>query len=108
MAAADLSGSTEQILQAVADSPPHSSWAVGTEVHMVHRLAADNPNKYVRLLSDTPAVCTSMSRIDPPHLLWVLDNLAEGRVVNRISVPEDVAAEARLALERMISIKIQR
>ncbi len=103
VAAADLSGSTEQILRAVGDSPAGSSWAVGTEVHMVHRLAADNPDKYVRLLSDTPAVCTSMSRIDPPHLLWVLDNLAEGKIVNRISVPEDVAADARAALERMIS-----
>ncbi len=108
VAAADLAGSTEQILRAVADSPAGAGWAVGTEVHMVARLAGDNPDKYVRLLSDTPAVCESMSRIDPPHLLWVLDNLAEGRVVNRISVSATIAADARKALERMISIKAER
>ncbi|MCK4626570.1 MAG: quinolinate synthase NadA [Phycisphaerae bacterium] len=105
VAAADLAGSTEQILRAVGDSPAGAGWAVGTEVNMVRRLAADNPDKYVRLLSDEPAVCTSMSRTDPPHLLWVLDNLAEGRIVNRISVPADVADDARKALERMISIR---
>jgi quinolinate synthase len=104
VAAADLAGSTERILRAVSDSPAGSSWAVGTETNMVRRLAADNPDKYVHLLSDA-AVCTSMSRIDPQHLLWVLDNLAEGRVVNHITVPEDVADDARAALERMISIR---
>ncbi len=104
VAAADLAGSTERILRAVTDSPAGSAWAVGTEANMVRRLATDNPDKFVHLLSDA-AACTSMSRIDPPHLLWVLDNLAEGRVVNRISVPEDVAADARIALERMISIR---
>ncbi len=108
VAAADFAGSTEQILRAVADSPAGAGWAVGTEVNMVRRLATDNPDKYVRLLSDEPAVCTSMSRTDPQHLLWVLDNLAEGRIVNRIIVPEDVASDARAALERMISIKTGR
>jgi len=103
--AADLSGSTEQILRAVGDSPPGSAWAVGTEVNMVRRLAADHPDKYVRVLSDTPPICITMARIDPPHLLWALDSLAEGRVVNRVSVPSAVAADARVALERMLAIR---
>jgi len=103
-AAADLTGSTEQILRAVSSAPSGSAWAIGTEANMVRRLAANSPDKYVRILSDTPPLCVTMARIDPPHLLWVLDNLAEGRVVNRITVPEDVAADARTALERMLSI----
>jgi len=103
--ASDLSGSTEQILRAVTESPAGSSWAVGTETNMVRRLAADNPDKFVRVLSDMPPLCLTMARIDPAHLLWVLDNLAEGRIVNRIQVAPEVAADARLALERMVSIK---
>jgi quinolinate synthase len=103
--AADLAGSTEQILRCVTDSPPGSAWAVGTEANMVHRLARSNPDKYVRILSDTAAMCVTMARIDPPHLLWVLDNLAQGRVVNRVTVAPDLAANARLALERMVAIK---
>jgi len=103
--ASDLSGSTEQILRAVNEAPAGSGWAVGTETNMVRRLAADNPDKFVRVLSDTPPLCLTMARIDPAHLLWVLDNLVEGRVVNRIQVAPDVAADARLALERMVSIK---
>ncbi len=105
VAEADLAGSTEQILRAVVDSPPGSSWAVGTEVNMVRRLAANSPDKYVRILSDTPAQCKTMACIDPPHLLWVLDHLAAGRVVNRVAVPEAIAADARIAVERMIAIK---
>ncbi len=72
---------------------------------MVRRLAAQHPDKYVRVLSGTPPICITMARIDPPHLLWVLDSLAEGRVVNRVSVPAAVAADARAALERMVAIK---
>ena len=105
VAEADLAGSTEQILQAVADSPPASSWAVGTENNMVRRLAVNNGDKYIRVLSDTPPLCATMARINLPGLLWVLDNLAEGKLVNRVSVAEDIAAPARVAVERMISIK---
>ncbi|KKL73315.1 hypothetical protein LCGC14_2076130 [marine sediment metagenome] len=104
VAEADLSGSTEQILRTVSDAPGGSSWAIGTETNMVRRLAANCPDKFIRVLSDAPATCVTMARIDPPHLLWVLDNLAEGVVVNRISVAPDVARDARSALERMISI----
>ncbi|MHC4718265.1 MAG: quinolinate synthase NadA, partial [Planctomycetota bacterium] len=102
--AADLAGSTEQILRAVTDAEAGASWAIGTEANMVRRLAADNPDKYVRVLSDTPASCVTMARIDPPHLLWVLDRLAAGEVVNRISVDRAVAADARIALDRMVAI----
>jgi quinolinate synthase len=102
---ADLMGSTEQILRAVTEAPAGSSWAVGTEANMVQRLAARSPDKYIRVLADRPPLCVSMARIDPPHLLWVLDNLAHGVVVNRVSVPEGIAAEALGALERMISIQ---
>ena len=103
--AADLSGSTEQILRAVKNSPPGTNWAVGTETNMVRRLAADHSDKFVRVLSNVPPFCRTMARIDPPHMLWVLDNLAAGRVVNRISVPPEIAADARLALERMLAVK---
>jgi quinolinate synthase len=105
VALADASGSTEQIIRAVAEGPPGSQWAVGTESNLVHRLAKRHADRFVRVLSDGPASCVMMQRIDLPHLLWVLDNLADGRVVNRISVPPAVAAEARLALQRMIDIK---
>ena len=102
--AADLNGSTEQILHTVADADDGTSWAIGTEANMVARLAAGNPGKYVRVLSDTPSACVTMARIDPPHLLWVLDRLAAGEVVNRVSVVPAVADGARIALDRMISI----
>ena len=99
---ADLAGSTEQILRAVAAAPAGSSWAIGTESNMVNRLAASNPDKQIRVLSDTPALCVTMARIDPAHLLWALDRLAAGEVVNRVTVPADIAADARIAVERMV------
>ena len=102
---ADASGSTEQIIRAVEAGKPGSQWAIGTESALVDRLARRHTDRFIRVLSDAPAVCAQMKRIDLPHLLWVLDNLAEGKVVNRIAVPADVAAEARAALERMIQIK---
>ena len=101
----DASGSTEQIIRAVAAGKPGSQWAVGTESNLVHRLAARHGDRFVRLLSDGPATCAQMARIDLPHLLWVLDHLAEGQVVNRITVPAVVAADARIALQRMIDIR---
>jgi len=104
VAEADASGSTEQIIRAVTDAPSGSQWAIGTEQNLVRRLARVNPDKYVRLLSDGPASCWQMGKIDLPHLLWVLDNLAEGRVVNRVTVPPDIADDARIALQRMIEI----
>jgi len=102
---ADASGSTEQIIRAVEGSPAGSRWAIGTEANLVHRLAKRLPDRLVRTLSDTPSTCWQMASIDLPHLLWVLDNLAEGQVVNQVKVDQAVAADARLALERMIRIK---
>ena len=108
VALADASGSTEQIIRAVAAGQPGSKWAVGTESNLVNRLAKRHGDRFVRVLSDAPALCAMMHRIDLPHLLWVLDNLAAGDVVNRVTVEPGVAADARVALDRMIAIKAAR
>jgi quinolinate synthase len=101
---ADGAGSTEQIIRWIEEAGPGTSWAVGTEVHLVNRLAARHAGRgvTVHLLSDRKCMCAQMFRIDPQHLLWVLDNLAEGRVVNRVAVEPDVTRQARVAVERMI------
>ncbi len=104
VAAADAAGSTEQIIRAIAAGAPGSKWAVGTESNLVNRLAKRHPDQFIRVLSDAPAMCFQMGRITPAHLCWVLDNLAAGNVVNQVTVDADTAADARLALERMISI----
>jgi quinolinate synthase len=101
---ADEVGSTEGIIRAIADAPPGSKWAVGTELNMVLRLARDNPDKTVVFLDRTVCFCATMNRIDLPHLVWAMENLLEGRVVNRITVDPDVARWARVALERMLEI----
>lgn len=101
---ADHYGSTEAIIKAVASSPAGSSWAVGTEVNLVARLANQFPDKRIRSLSPMQCLCSTMYRIDPAHLLWVLDNLAENRVVNQIVVDRQTAALAKLALDRMLEI----
>jgi quinolinate synthase len=101
---ADEVGSTEGIIRAIADSPPGTKWAVGTELNMVLRLARDNPDKTVVFLDRTVCFCATMNRIDLPHLVWAMENLLESRVVNRITVDPDVAWWARVALERMLEI----
>ncbi|MFT3684029.1 MAG: quinolinate synthase NadA [Phycisphaerales bacterium] len=103
---ADLSGSTEFIIKTLASAEPGSKWAVGTETHLVSRLARQCAARdvHVRILSDCQCLCTTMYRIDQPHLLWVLDNLAEGRVVNRIMVHAEAKRLALLALDRMLSL----
>ena len=105
VALGDQAGSTEQTIGAVEAAPPGSSWAIGTESNMVSRLASRNPDRLVRLLADSPVICRQMYLIDLPHLAWVLDNLVAGQVVNQVSVPADVAEQARVALRRMIEIK---
>jgi len=102
---ADASGSTEQIIKAISAAQGGAKWAVGTESNLVNRLARRHKDQFVRLLSDAPAICVQMARIDLPHLLWALDNIATDNVVNRISVPPDIARDARVALQRMIDIK---
>jgi quinolinate synthase len=108
VALADASGSTEQIIHAVEAGRPGSKWAIGTESNLVNRLAGKHPEMFIRVLSDAVSRCAQMARIDLPHLLWVLDNLAAGNVVNRVAVPADIARDARLALQRMIDIKAVR
>ena len=108
VALADASGSTEQIIRAVAAGKPGSQWAIGTETNLVNRLAKRHTDRFVRLLSDAPALCAMMHRIDLSHLAWVLDNLADGTIVNQVSVPAEIAADARVALQRMIDIKAVR
>ncbi|MBI2889252.1 MAG: quinolinate synthase NadA [Nitrospirae bacterium] len=102
--AADASGSTEQIARQVESAPPGSVWAIGTEVNLVHRLAQQHTDKTVFCLDPIVCPCSTMYRIHPAYLAWVLDSLLEGTVVNRIRVPESLAGRARLALERMIQV----
>ena len=101
---ADQVGSTDYIIRAVADAPAGSTIAVGTEVHLVNRLAAENPGKTVVSLDPLICPCSTMNRIDEPHLAWVLDELVEGRVVNPIRVDAATAEWARVALQRMLDI----
>jgi quinolinate synthase len=101
---ADLAGSTDFIGKTVAAAAPGSAWAIGTEVHMVNRLAKRHPEQYIVTLSECQCLCTTMYRIDPAHLLWVLDNLAEGRVVNQIVVDGHTKYWARVSLQRMLDI----
>jgi len=103
---ADLVGSTEFIIQQIANAPKGSSWVVGTEVHLVNRLAqaAQARDVQVRMLSDCQCLCTTMYRIDQSHMLWCLDQLVEGRVVNQIAVHPKAAELARKALEKMLQL----
>lgn len=104
--AADDSGSTEYILKQVREGAPGSKWAVGTEVHLVHRLAEEvAPGKTVVSLDQFGCLCSTMFRVSPNHLLWVLDSLVDGEVVNEIVVPDAQKKWAKIALDRMLSIK---
>ncbi|MFN8065671.1 MAG: quinolinate synthase [Vicinamibacterales bacterium] len=104
--AADDAGSTEYIISQVKNSPPGSVWAVGTEVHLVNRLANEvAPERTVHSLDQFGCLCSTMFRVSPNHLLWVLEGLLEGTVHNRIVVPEDQKHWNRVALERMLSIR---
>ena len=101
---ADLVGSTEFILKAVADAPAGSTWAVGTELHLVNRLAQEHPDRTVLFLSPMVCMCATMYRIDVPHLTWAVENLARGTPVNVIKVPGETAHWARVALKRMLEV----
>jgi quinolinate synthase len=103
---ADAIGSTEGILKTVRESPPGTKWTVGTELNMVNRLAREvAPGRQVTSLDDCFCVCSTMARIDPPHLLWALESLALGEVVNQVKVPDGIARAARGALDRMLEIR---
>ncbi len=101
---ADVVGSTEMIIKTVADSPAGSIWAVGTELNLVKRLAASNPDKTVLFLDKTICYCSTMNRIDLPHLVWAMESLVGGKVVNQIKVADGVARDAKVALERMLAL----
>ncbi|MCE9590672.1 MAG: quinolinate synthase NadA [Planctomycetes bacterium] len=103
---ADLTGSTEGIIKTIESAKPGSRWAVGTEVHLVTRLAAAAAKRgvHVRMLSNCQCLCTTMFRIDMPHLLWVLDSLAAGKVVNQIKVHPQVKHWSLAALSRMLDV----
>jgi len=103
--AADQIGSTEGIIKAIQASPAGTEWAVGTEIHLVNRLGKEFKNHKVISLDPSVCVCTTMFRITPQHLLWALENLGEGNVVNRISVDERTRHHARVALDRMLSLR---
>ncbi len=102
---ADDSGSTEYIIRTVKNSPEGSTWAVGTEIHLVSRLAKEvAPGKSVETLDPFGCLCSTMFRVSPNHLLWVLEGLVDGRVHNEIVVPEPARSQAKLALDRMLAI----
>jgi quinolinate synthase len=101
---ADKVGSTERILAWVEEAPAGAVLAVGTEIHMVRRMATEHPDKTIFSLDPLICPCSTMFRIDEPHLAWCLDALVRGEIVNRITVDEATAAGARLALSRMLEI----
>src|SRR5437870_4198921 len=103
---ADSCGSTEFIIRTVSAGEPGSIWGVGTELNLVNRLKRRQPDKQVYFLSPTVCQCATMFRIDAPHLCWAMENLAEGHVVNQISVPDDDKHWARIALQRMLDVSV--
>ncbi len=102
--AADCNGSTEYIIKTVTEAPPGSVWAIGTEISLVNRIAAENADKTVFCLDSVVCPCSTMYRIHPAYLSWVLDGLTEGVVVNQIKVAGETAQQARVALDRMLSV----
>nr|BBH91953.1 quinolinate synthase A [Thermogemmatispora argillosa] len=105
VAAADLYGSTEYIIQQIERAPAGSKWAVGTEINLVHRLAQEHPDKLIFCLDPIVCPCSTMYRIHPAYLAWVLEALVEGQVVNQVKVAPEIAHWARVALDRMLALK---
>ena len=101
---ADVVGSTEMIIRTIRDAKPGSKWAIGTELNLVKRLADENLDKEIHFLEKTVCYCSTMNRIDLPHLVWALESLVKGKVVNPIKVSPKVAENARVALERMLAL----
>jgi quinolinate synthase len=105
--AADYVGSTEKIISTIERAPSGSAWAVGTELNLVQRLANTNPDKSVVFLDKTVCYCSTMNRIDLPHLVWALESLAGGQLVNQITVDDETAGQARAALEQMLALPLE-
>ena len=102
--AADLYGSTEYIIQQIEKAPAGSQWAVATEINLVHRLAKEHPEQFIFCLDPIVCPCSTMYRIHPAYLAWVLEGLVQDQVINQVSVDEEIAHWARVALERMLSL----
>jgi quinolinate synthase len=101
----DDTGSTDKLRRLVAQAPAGAKFAIGTEIHLVNRLAKENPDKLVVTLDDSGCLCTTMYRISPQHLAWALENLVDGNVVNQIKVRPTVKHWAKMALDRMLQIR---
>jgi len=104
VADADVVGSTEKIIQVVSQSAPGSKWAVGTELNLVSRLASQNPDKEVVFLDKTVCYCSTMNRIDLPHLVWSMESILAGHIVNQIKVDSRIAQYSKVALEQMLAL----
>ena len=104
VSAADQIGSTEKIIQIVKSSPAGSKWAIGTELNLVQRISQNNPDKEIYFLDKDICYCSTMNRIDLPHLVWAMESLVSGTVVNQIRVAPDIARYSKLALERMLAL----
>ena len=101
---ADVVGSTETIIKTVAQSPAGSKWAIGTELNLVKRIATENPDKQIVFLDKTVCYCSTMNRIDLPHLVWAMESLVSGRMINQIKVEDEVAKYAKVALDQMLAL----
>ncbi len=101
---ADLVGSTEFIIKTIEAAPAGSSWAIGTELNLVKRLADAHPDKHISFLDRTVCYCSTMNRIDLPHFVWAMESLAAGAVVNQIQVDPQTEQEALVALQRMLDL----
>ncbi|WP_261129919.1 quinolinate synthase NadA [Bacillus sp. Marseille-Q3570] len=104
--ASDINGSTKKIIDTIENAPPGSSWAIGTEMNLVNRLIQTYPDKNIVSLNPNMCPCLTMNRIDLPHLLWALESIADGEVINQISVDNETAKFAKIALERMLERSI--
>lgn len=104
VADADVVGSTEKIIQVVSQSTPGSKWAVGTELNLVSRLASQNPDKEVVFLDKTVCYCSTMNRIDLPHLVWSMESILAGHIVNQVKVDSRIAQYSKVALEQMLAL----
>lgn len=104
VSAADVVGSTESIIKTVSQSPAGSKWAVGTELNLVRRLATNNPDKEIVFLDKTVCYCSTMNRIDLPHLVWVMESLVQGRLLNQITVDPKIAKYAKISLDQMLAL----
>lgn len=104
VSSADVVGSTEMIIRTIEAAPAGSKWAIGTELNLVQRLAKNHPDKTIVFLDKTVCYCSTMNRIDLPHLVWVMESLVSNHLVNQIRVPDEVAKFSKIALERMLAL----